>query len=326
MSATPVLTAEAPFPPMETASPPMPAPDPTINPGWSGRLFTAFIVITPIAALAWAAQHFWHNGIGWFDLSLAIVLYAITGHGIALGFHRLLTHRSFKAHRWLRISLAISGSMAVEGSVISWVSHHRRHHVYADQPGDPHSPSSFGQGFLPQLRGLGHAHVGWLFSGEQSNPEKWSRDLLADQDMVMVSKLTPLWMALSLIVPFGLGWAVTQSITGALLALLWAGGVRIALLHHVTWSINSLAHMFGKRPYKSNDHSGNIAWLAVLSFGDSWHNTHHAFPALARHGCDAGQIDSSARLLRIFETMGWASKARWPTPGQLAGRRILTAR
>ncbi len=141
--------------------------------------------------------------------------------------------------------------------------------------------------------------------------------------MVIVSKLTPVWIALSLIVPFGLGWAVTQSIAGALLALLWAGGVRIALLHHVTWSVNSLAHMFGKHPYQTNDHSGNIAFLSVLSFGDSWHNTHHAFPALARHGCDVGQLDSSARLLRMFECMGWASKARWPTAAQLAGRRVL---
>jgi stearoyl-CoA desaturase (delta-9 desaturase) len=316
MTATSVLTAERPAEPVT-------APDPTVAPGWSGRLFTAAVVVIPVAAVAWAAQHFWHHGIGWFDLVLAVVLYAITGHGIALGFHRLLTHKSFKAHRWLRISLAVCGSMAMEGSVISWVSHHRRHHVYADQPGDPHSPTGFGPGFFSQLRGLGHAHVGWLFSGTQSNPEKWSRDLLADRDMVIVSKLTPLWMALTLIVPFGLGWAVTQSLAGALLALLWAGGVRIALLHHVTWGVNSLAHMFGKHPYRTSDQSGNIAWLAVLSFGDSWHNTHHAFPALARHGCDVGQLDSSARLLRVFERMGWASKARWPTTAQLAARRVL---
>ena len=141
MTATSVLTAERP-------SAPVPAPDPTVAPGWSGRLFTAAVVVIPVAAVAWAAQHFWHHGIGWFDLVLAVVLYAITGHGIALGFHRLLTHRSFKAHRWLRITLAVCGSMAMEGSVISWVSHHRRHHVFADQPGDPHSPTGFGPGFL----------------------------------------------------------------------------------------------------------------------------------------------------------------------------------
>ncbi|HEX4219772.1 MAG TPA: acyl-CoA desaturase [Acidimicrobiales bacterium] len=316
MTATSVLTPDAP-------SVPVPVPDPTVAPSWSERLCTAAIVVIPVAAVAWAAQHFWHHGIGWFDLVLAAILYAVTGHGIALGFHRLFTHRSFRAHRWLRITLAVSGSMAMEGSVISWVSHHRRHHVYSDHPGDPHSPTSFGPGLLPQLRGLGHAHVGWLFSGTQSNPEKWSRDLLADRDMVIVSKLTPLWMALTLIVPFGLGWAVTGSLTGALLALVWAGGVRIALLHHVTWSVNSLAHLFGKRPYQTTDHSGNIAWLALLSFGDSWHNNHHAFPALARHGCDAGQLDSSARLLQLFERMGWAWKARWPTSAQLATRRVL---
>jgi stearoyl-CoA desaturase (delta-9 desaturase) len=291
-------------------------------PSWSERSITAVIVVLPLAALAWAAERFWHHGIGWFDLGLAAALYVVTGYGISLGFHRLFTHRSFRAHRWLRIGLAVAGSMAVEGSVTSWVAHHRRHHVFADQPGDPHSPVAAGPGLGHQLRALGHAHVGWLFSGVQSDPERWSRDLLADRDMAAVAALTPLWMALSLLLPFGLGWAVTRSVAGAFLALLWAGAVRIALLHHVTWGVNSLGHLFGKRPFATRDRSGNIGLLAALSFGDSWHNSHHAFPVMARHGCDRGQLDLSADLLRLFERLGWASGARWPTAGQLATRRL----
>ncbi len=297
-------------------------PEAARRPRRSERLLTAVVVFLPLGFVVWAADRFWHHGIGWFDLVLAAVLYIVTGYGISLGYHRLFTHHSFRAGRWLRVSLAVAGSMGFEGSVTSWVAHHRRHHVFADRPGDPHSPYDYGDGFLAQLRGLGHAHVGWLFSGVQSNPKRWSRDLLADRDMVVVSALTPLWMVLSLALPFGIGWAVTRTITGALLALLWAGAVRIALLHHVTWGVNSLGHMFGRRPYETNDHSGNIGLLAVLSFGDSWHNTHHAFPALARHGCDRGELDPSAGLLRVFERLGWAWHARWPSAEQLATRRV----
>jgi len=293
------------------------------TPTWSGRLLTAFIVVVPFAALIWAAERFWHHGIGWFDLALAAGLYAVTGFGITLGFHRLFTHRSFRARRGLRIFLAVAGSLAAEGSLISWVSHHRRHHLYADKAGDPHSPYTDESGVGAQLRGLWHAHVGWFFSGVQSNPRRWSRDLLADPDLVVVSRLTPLWIVLSLVLPFGIGWAVTRSIAGALLALLWAGGVRIALLHHVTWSINSLCHQWGKHPYETADRSGNISLLSVVSLGESWHNSHHAFPALARHGCDRGQLDSTAALLRIFVRLGWASNARWPRPEQLALSRPL---
>jgi stearoyl-CoA desaturase (Delta-9 desaturase) len=212
--------------------------------------------------------------------------------------------------------------MAMEGSVISWVSHHRRHHLYADREGDPHSPARVDRRFAGQVRGLAHAHVGWLFSGIQSPARRWGRDLLADRDIVVVSALTPLWTALSLVLPFAIGWAVTGSIAGALLALLWAGGVRIALLHHVTWSVNSLGHMFGKRPYRTDDRSTNISWLSVLSFGDSWHNSHHAFPAMARHGCDRGQLDPAAGLLRVLEHLGWASAVRWPDQTRLSSRRL----
>jgi stearoyl-CoA desaturase (delta-9 desaturase) len=278
---------------------------------------------SPAESEAWSVERFWHHGIGWLDVGLAVTLYVISGFGISLGFHRLFTHHSFRARRWLQIGLAIAGSMAAEGSVVSWVSHHRRHHVFADREGDPHSPQPTESGSVGQMRALYHAHLGWLFSGVESPAERGSRDLLADRDMMVVSALTPLWTVLSLVLPFGIGWAVTRSITGALLALLWAGGVRIALLHHVTWGVNSLGHMFGKRPYRTKDRSTNIGWLSVPSFGDSWHNSHHAFPAMARHGCDRGQLDPSAGLLRVFERLGWATEVRWPEAEQLGRRRAL---
>jgi stearoyl-CoA desaturase (Delta-9 desaturase) len=287
---------------------------------WSDRVFTAVIVVVPLVALVVAVAYFWHHGIGWFDLGLAVGLYVVTGLGISLGFHRLFTHRSFRARRGLRIALAVAGSLAAEGSLISWVSHHRRHHVFADRQGDPHSPWTVRDGRFRRLRGLFHAHVGWLFSSSPSSEARWSRDLLADRDVAVISRLAPLWMALSLVLPFAIGWAVTRSVFGATLAMLWAGAVRICVLHHVTWSVNSLGHVFGKRPYLSGDRSGNIAWLSVVSFGDSWHNSHHAFPASARHGCDPGQLDPSAAVLRVFEGIGWATQVRWPKPELLARR------
>ncbi len=302
--------------------PPAPALDRPPRPGILEKLITLLLVIAPVLGLAWAAGRTWNHHIAWLDVALLASLYIVTGFGLSLGFHRLFTHRSFRAHRWLRIALAVAGSMAAEGSVISWVAIHRRHHVFADQAGDPHSPRPEGEGLAAQLRGLAHAHVGWLFGGTPPNGEKWARDLLADRDMVVVAALTPLWIVLSLALPFAIGWAVTGTLGGALLALLWGGAVRIALLHHVTWGVNSLGHTFGSHPYATRDTSGNIGLLAVLSFGDSWHNSHHAFPALARHGFRRGELDASARLLAVFEGLGWASHSRWPTREQRAAHGV----
>ncbi len=301
----------------------LPAPDAAAPaPGWRDQLITSLVVLAPLCALAVAVDRFWHHGIGWFDVVLGVALYAITGLGLSLGYHRLFAHRSFRARRWLRIALAVAGGMAVEGSLISWVSHHRRHHLYADRAGDPHSPWLVETGRFRRLRGLAHAHVGWLFAPPSSAATRWSKDLLADRDMVVISNLAPLWILVSLALPFGIGLAVTRSLSGAAMALVWAGGVRIALLHHVTWGVNSLGHLFGKRPYASSDRSGNIAWLSVLSFGDSWHNSHHAAPALARHGRDRHQLDPSAAMLRIFESLGWASHVRWSTPAAGAAQAL----
>ncbi|MCU4185394.1 fatty acid desaturase [Acidiferrimicrobium sp. IK] len=286
------------------------------------RVSAAALVVGPLAAVGVAGVVFWRHGIGWFDVILAVVMYAVTGFGLTVGFHRMLTHGSFRPARALKVALAIAGTMGVEGSAFTWVAHHRKHHAYADRDGDPHSPWDYGSGFPALLRGLGHAHVGWFFKSNPSEPQRWIPDLLTDRDLSFVSRTAVVWSALSLAIPFGIGLAVTGTWYGAWLALLWAGLVRMAVLHHVTFGVNSLGHMFGSRPFRTRDRSTNIAALALLSMGDSWHNGHHAFPTLARHGVDRHQIDLSAGLIRLFERLGWASDARWPDPARLAARRL----
>jgi len=323
-----------------TMSPPAPA-DPTAGPSPSDgppasdgprpsagsllaqRVVTGALVLGPGIALGVAVPFMWGHVIHLRDVIMGVVLYAVTGHGISVGYHRLFTHRSFTPNRVLKIALAITGSMAVEGSVIGWVAGHRRHHRFSDRPGDPHSPHLVGSGVARQLRGLLHAHVGWLFAADTTASGRYARDLEADRDLVVVSRLFPLWAVLSLAVPFAVGWAISGTIGGALASLLWAGAVRMMVLHHVTWSINSICHMFGTRPFRTKDRSTNFAPLAVLSFGESWHNLHHALPTSARHGVLAGQIDSSAGVIRLFERAGWATNVQWPDACRLESLRVM---
>jgi stearoyl-CoA desaturase (delta-9 desaturase) len=289
------------------------------------RVSALVLILVPLAGAVGAAVWAGVEGVSWVILALAGGMYLVTGHGLSVGFHRMLAHRSFRPKRALKIALAIAGSMAIEGSVFTWVAQHRRHHVFADSTGDPHSPWRHGRGLGPQLRGLWHAHVGWLFAANPSNPERWIPDLLADADLRLISRTATLWAWLSIMLPFFLGWLLTGTLTGALAALLWASGVRILLLHHVTWAVNSVGHMFGRRPFRTRDRSTNFAPLALLSCGDSWHNAHHAYPGLARHGIDPGQIDSSALLIRLLERLRCASDANWPTAANTARRRRFAA-
>jgi stearoyl-CoA desaturase (delta-9 desaturase) len=264
------------------------------------------------------------GGIGpsWLDVGLALVLYAFTGHGITVGYHRLFTHSSFRANRALRATLAIAGSMAVEGPVISWVADHRRHHAHSDAEGDPHSPWRFGTSARAVAKGLAWAHMGWLFSDDKTNPRKFAPDLLADRDLQRIHRSFPLWVAVSLLAPTLIGGLVTWSWTGAFTAYLWAGVVRLMVLHHATFSINSICHVTGRRPFRTRDMAGNVGVLAVLSMGESWHNLHHADPTCARHGVDRGQLDSSARIIRWCELAGWAWDVRWPNMQRLDRRRV----
>jgi len=290
------------------------------------RVSALVLIFAPLVGSVGAALWAGFDGVSWAILALAGGMYLVTGHGLSVGFHRMLAHRSFRPKRALKIALAVAGSMAIEGSVFTWVAQHRRHHAFADSAGDPHSPWRHGSGLGPQLRGLWHAHVGWFFVANPSDPDRWIPDLLADGDLQLISRTATLWAWLSIVLPFFLGWLLTGTATGALLALLWASGVRILLLHHVTWAVNSVGHMFGRRPFRTRDRSTNFAPLALLSCGDSWHNAHHAYPRLARHGIEPGQIDSSALLIRAFERLRCASNANWPTPANTARRRRFVTR
>jgi stearoyl-CoA desaturase (delta-9 desaturase) len=279
-------------------------------------LVVAFMVV-PLLALAAAVPLAWGWGLSWLDVVLAVFFYYLTGLGVTVGFHRHFTHSSFKAKRPLRIALAVIGSTAFQGGVIGWVADHRRHHAFSDKEGDPHSPWLFGTGPAAMIRGFWHSHMGWILGRDRTNARRFAPDLLADRDIVAVDRLfLPLTLA-SLLVPALIGGLVSLSWWGALTALFWAGLVRVAVLHHVTWSINSICHMFGDRPFAARDRSANVWWLAVLSFGESWHNLHHADPTCARHGVRRGQVDISARIIWIFERLGWAHSVRWPTTRRL---------
>jgi stearoyl-CoA desaturase (delta-9 desaturase) len=238
--------------------------------------------------------------------------------GISVGYHRYFTHRAFKAKRGLRIALAVAGGMAAQGPVTPWVADHRRHHAFSDRDGDPHSPWAYGTGPVALAKGFWHAHMGWLFERVNTNAERFAPDLLADRDMRVMDRLFPLWMVLSIGVPTALGGLISWSWWGVLTAFFWAGLVRVAFLHHVTWSINSICHLIGSRPFASRDKAANFWPLAILSMGESWHNSHHADPTCARHGVRRGQIDISARVIWIFEKLNWVSDVRWTNPERLA--------
>jgi stearoyl-CoA desaturase (delta-9 desaturase) len=280
-------------------------------------LVTVFAVV-PLLALVAAVPVAWGWGLGWVDIGLAVFFYALTCLGVTIGFHRYFTHGAFKARRGLRIALAVVGSMAMQGPVINWVADHRRHHAYADKEGDPHSPWLFGTSAAALAKGFWHAHMGWMFQRERTNAQRFAPDLLADNDIRRIDRLFPVLTVVTLLAPAVLGGVLTVSWWGALTAFFWASLVRVAVLHHVTWSVNSICHLIGERPFESRDKAANFWPLAIASMGESWHNSHHADPTCARHGVQRGQIDISARIIWAFEKLGWATHVRWPRPERLA--------
>ena len=274
----------------------------------------------PTAVLVFVTTSWSPYGMTRLDAALAAAMFLVSGFGITVGFHRMLTHHSFHPNRTLKIGLTIAGSMAFEGGPIGWVSDHRCHHRFSDRSGDPHSPV-VAEGDVPaRARGLAHAHVGWLFA-HAASPDRYARDVRADPDLLVINRLFPLWCALSLALPFGLAYILGSGLDAGLSALVWAGGVRIFVLHHITWSINSICHALGTHPFRTRDRSGNVAVLALVSFGESWHNGHHALPRSARHGLLPHQWDPSARLIRAFEQIGWATDVVWPTTVQIDAHR-----
>jgi stearoyl-CoA desaturase (delta-9 desaturase) len=302
------------------ARPPSAAPEPILDgrrPASQHAVVYIFVLV-PFLALLLAVPFAWGWGLGWVDVALFVGTYFISCLGVTVGFHRHFTHSSFKAKRWLRVALAILGSTAVQGPLLHWVADHRRHHAYSDKEGDPHSPWLFGTSPAALAKGFWHAHVGWLFQRDLTNPRRFVPDLLRDRALVRVSNLFWLWTGLWLAVPAVVGGLVTWSWWGALTAFFWAGLVRVSFLHHVTWAVNSVCHMIGQRPFSTRDKAANFWPMAILSAGESWHNLHHADPTCARHGVLRGQIDMSARVIWFFEKLGWAYNVRWPTEKRLA--------
>ncbi len=264
-------------------------------------------VVAPFLAFLAAIVLLWNQVVGWSDLAILGAMYLLTGVGVTVGYHRLFTHRAFDAVAPVRYALAVLGSMSVQGPVIDWVADHRKHHAFADEEGDPHSPHGHGPGLRGTLKGLYHAHMGWLTSTQgQAEKRRFAADLLEDQPMRRISRSFP-WLVLAgLALPFALGYALTGTLHGALTGLLWGGLVRIFLVHHITWSVNSVCHFFGRRRFQTDDFSTNVFWLALPSLGESWHHNHHAFPRSAFHGLRWWEIDPSGLLILGMEKVGLA--------------------
>lgn len=284
------------------------------------RLATLLAVIVPFLGLVAAIVFLWGRGFSLVDLSLLLSMYVLTIVGITVGFHRLFTHRAFETSRLVQFLLAALGSMAVQGPLFQWVALHRRHHQYADQEGDPHSPHLQGRGLFGVLRGLWHAHLGWFFQPDPPNLPHYVQDLRQSRALRIASALFPVWVLAGLLIPAAVGGLVTASWTGALLGLLWGGLARIFLVHHVTWSVNSLCHCWGGRPFASNDHSRNNAVFGVLGLGEGWHNNHHAFPTSARLGLKWWQIDVGYWVIYGLALCRLAWSVRLPAELALAGR------
>lgn len=283
---------------------------------WSQLIYGAGVVL-PFIGLGVAIATLWGPGFGWTQAGLLIGMYTISAIGVTVGYHRLFTHRAFEAPAFVRCILAIFGSMAVEGSVVKWAAMHRAHHQHSDDDHDPHSPHGHGSGFLGMLRGFVHAHVGWLFQGDPKNLYRYVPDLLNDPVTRINGMLWPLWAIMGLIIPMVLGGLITWSWTGALLGFLWGGLARIFIVHHVTWSINSVCHIWGTKPFRSHDESRNNIVFGILGLGEGWHNNHHAFPTSARHGLRWWEFDMSYLIIRAMALVGLAWNVKVPDAKRL---------
>jgi stearoyl-CoA desaturase (Delta-9 desaturase) len=269
------------------------------------RITNLLGVFLPIGGLVVAIVLLWNRFVGPEVLGLTAILYVLTGIGTTVGLHRLFAHRAFVARKSVRAALGVLGTMAMQGPVIRWVTNHRKHHAHADDEGDPHSPQLSGHGGLRgAVTGLWHAHMGWIFDGDRAERERYAPDLLADPVASFVDRTTVVWVTLSLLAPFAAGFAIYGTLEGALIALPWGGAVRVFLIHHVTFSINSLCHFVGRRRFETGDESRNVFWLAPISMGESWHNNHHAFPTSAFHGLRRSELDFGGLVILGLERLG----------------------
>jgi stearoyl-CoA desaturase (delta-9 desaturase) len=284
----------------------------------SARIANVMAVTLPLLGVVFAAAFAWGSFLHVRDLVIFAVMYAFSAFGVTVGFHRLLTHRAFETSPFLRYAFAIAGSYAVEGGVLDWVADHRKHHAFADEEGDPHSPH-VGQssGLIGVITGLYHAHIGWLFETQgQAEKRRYCPDLASDKGMRLINKRFPLIVLATLAIPFVAGWIWGGSLDAGAEALLWAGLVRIFIVHHITWSINSICHFFGRRRFETDDLSTNVFWLALPSLGEAWHHNHHAFPRSARHGLRWYELDPSWWLIRLMAKLGLVWNVVLPNQAQ----------
>jgi len=305
-----------PFSPLSEASIPAPDSAPQRKVSRLTQIVTAIAVILPFAGLVAAISLIWGWGLTWIDIGLLFGLYLLTGLGITVGFHRLLVHRSFETYPAVKFVLAALGSMAMQGSVFTWAANHRRHHQHSDTPDDPHSPHRFGRGIVSRLRGFWHSHIGWTFMADSQGLSRYVRDLHRSRTLWAADKLFVAWVMLGLLIPMVVGGVLTESWIGAVRGLLWGGLVRLFLVHHVTWSVNSIGHLWGSRPHKSPDQSRDNFVLGILALGEGWHNSHHAFPTSARHGLRWWQPDISYFVIRLLALIGLAWNVRLPRKAQ----------
>jgi len=284
------------------------------------RVASLLAVFVPLLGLVAAVILLWGPGFSWLYLWLLLGGYVLTALGISIGYHRLFTHRSFETNPVVKAILGVLGSMTVEGSILRWVATHRRHHQHSDRHDDPHSPNTHGTGLRALVVGLYHSHIGWFFTPVPLDMARYVPDLQADAVTRWVSNLFPVWVVLGQLIPAGIALAVTGTWTGALLGFIWGGLVRVLLVHHITWSVNSVCHLWGSRPFNSHDHSRNNFVFGLLAMGEGWHNNHHAFPTSARHGLWWWQIDVTYIIIRAMEFCGLARRVRVPSPERVAER------
>jgi stearoyl-CoA desaturase (Delta-9 desaturase) len=269
------------------------------------RIANLLGVVVQFVGVIVAIVLLWDRAVDWIDLAIFGVMYLLTAVGVTVGFHRLLTHRAFQTYPWLERIFAVLGSLSVQGSVLDWVADHRKHHAHADKEGDPHSPHiGHGSG----LRGLWHAHTGWLLENQgQADWKRYAAELYEDRKMRQIGKRFPLMVFISLLLPTLAGFVLHGfTLAGAVQGYVWGGLVRIFFVHHVTWSVNSICHFFGRRRFDIEDQSTNVAWLSLLSLGESWHHNHHAFPRSAYHGLRRWELDPSGLLISGLERVGLA--------------------
>jgi stearoyl-CoA desaturase (Delta-9 desaturase) len=289
---------------------------------YSTRWLNLIALFLPFLGIVTAGVLMWGRGFRWVELGLLSLMYFLTAIGITVGFHRLFTHRSFQATPAVQFILAVLGSMAVEGPLFRWAAMHRRHHQFSDEPDDPHSPHQHGAGVRGVLRGLWHAHLGWFFAPDPPNLDRYVKDLQYSRMLRTVSGLFPLWVAIGIVLPAVIGGLITGTWMGAGLGLLWGGPARIFLVHHVTWSINSACHLWGRRTFRTPDESRDNALFGVLGLGEGWHHSHHAFPTSARHGLRWWQIDVSYWIIVLLARLGLAWDIKVATRQQQLDMRV----